>query len=185
MDEAIEALTPEARAIGDPIGVALEVGGRTWLLAHGGAAPILDPYRDRMDDQARLKGQVDMGDVFEVGRLMLASNYELTEPEVVEVLASADRQELVEAVMAALFGESAPRRTYTAWMISGLYAAGLDPEAIPARWIPQVLDRLVESKRLVPASEYIESAVAARRLSAIRQRIAVAKPPAEAPPCPA
>lgn len=166
-------LAPEIRAIGLPSGVPLEVDGATWLLARGGVAKVLDPYRDRMDDQARLAQTVAMLDVFEVARVCLASNYRLSDPEIIHLLEGADREKLIEATMSALFGASSPHRTYTMWMISGLYAAGLDPETIPAEWIPEVLYQLVKARRILPISEYTDAAVAAPKIAAMRARAAM------------
>jgi hypothetical protein len=192
MNEAIEAveglgeLDPFLRASGEPKGIPIEIDGKTWLLAHGGAAHLLDHYRDRMDDQVRLTGQVDMTDVWEVGRLMLVSNYELTETEVVELLAGADRKAIVDGVMAAMFGRPNPHRTFTMWMISSLHANGLDPATIPPEMLPLVLDQLVTLGRAVPIEKYTDAAIAAPRLAKIRAMATERAAKAEAePPSPA
>jgi hypothetical protein len=171
----VGAVHPQLRALGDPSaapsGVPVVLAdGLTWHLAHGGVARVLDPYRDRMDDQARLKGQVNMGDVFEVAHVLLRGNYQLTLEEAVTLLAEADTKALTGAVMVALYGDPSPHRTYTMWMMSSLYAAGLDPEKVPAEWLPAVLDQLVMTKRAVPIGEYTDAAIAAPRLAAMRAR---------------
>lgn len=168
--EAERELTPIMRAIGDPAGIPLEVDGQTWLLAHGGAAPILDPYRNRMDDQVRLAGQVEMADVYEAARLMLLSNYELADLEILQLFAGANRKALAEATMAAMFGPPNPHLTYTHWMRSSLYANGIDPEWVPAEWLPYVLDQLVQTNRAVPVTKYTDAALAAPKLAAIRAK---------------
>jgi hypothetical protein len=163
-------LCPELRAHGQPSGVPILVGGETWLLAHGGIASVLDPFRDRMDDQCRLSDQVNMVDVFEVGLILLRGNYELTTEEVIGLLQGADSKALVAAVMAAVFGDPKPHRTYTIWAMSSLYGAGLDPDKIPAEWIPHVLQSLVMTGRAVPISQFTDAAMAAPRLKALRAR---------------
>jgi hypothetical protein len=169
--DGLGELHPIMRASGAPKGETLTVNGQAWLLAHGGAASILDAYRDRMDDQVRMSGQVDMSDVYEVGRLMLASNYELTEEEVLELLASADPGDLVKAVMASLFGKAKVHRQYTMWMMASLYANGLDPEKIPAEWMPHVLDMLVSTGRTLPINKYTDAAIAAPQLAQMRAAV--------------
>lgn len=174
MTEAdLDALHPDTRAIAEPAGVPVVLGdGRTWLLAWAGVARVLDAARDRMDDAARLRGQVEMSDVYDVAHLLLRANYELSGAEAAGLLLEAGRDALATAAMAALFGEPKPRRTFTKWMMSSLYAAGLDPERIPPEWIPHVLDQLVSTGRAVPVGDYIDSAVAAPKLAALRARAA-------------
>jgi hypothetical protein len=175
LDEALAeidetALAPELRALGNPEGVPIKVGGETWLLAFGGIAAALDPYRDRMDDQARLTERVSMSDVFEAAQIMLLGNYELSLTETVGLLAEADPKELLEAVMEAMFGGQGVHRTYTQWMLSSLYGAGLDPEKIPPAMIPIVLSSLVRLNRAVPVSKFTDAAIAAPRIQAARAR---------------
>jgi hypothetical protein len=165
-------LCPELRAHGQPSGVPILAGGETWLLAHGGIASVLDRYRDRMDDQCRLNDQVNMIDVFEVGLILLRGNYELTTEEALGLLQGAESKPLVAAVMAAVFGDPKPHRTYTIWAMSSLYGAGLDPDKIPAEWIPHVLHTLVMTGRAVPISEFTDAAMAAPKLKALRARAA-------------
>jgi hypothetical protein len=181
----INEVHPQLRAIGDPgadpPGIPVVLGdGNTWYLARGGVAKVLDPYRDRMDDKARIEGQVSMTDVYEAAQILLRGNYDLTLMETVELLVEADRAALTGAVMAALFGEPRPHKTFTMWMMSSLYGAGLDPEKVPAEWIPQVLEQLVMTGRAVPIDKYTDAAIAAPRLAAARAR--AAKPAATDPP---
>jgi hypothetical protein len=179
--EGANEVTPIMRAIGEPSGIPLEVDGETWLLAHGGVAAVLDGYRDRMDDKSRLDGSVDTIDVYEVGRILLLANYDLSDEEVLGLIMAADRDRLAAAVMAALFGK-AGGRTYSEWMTCSLHANGLDPEKIPAECVPTVLEMLVSLKRAVPASQFTDAAIAAPRIEAARARAArqaeKAKPPA-------
>jgi hypothetical protein len=185
MIEATNELHPALRAVGEPRGIPITINGAEWLLAHGGAATILDSLRDRMDDQVRLTSKVDMSDVIEVARLCLLSNFELTEEEVLRLLVDADRKELVDAVMEAVFGSPHPK-TYTLWMQASLYANGLRPDDIPAHVLPHVLGLLVGLKKTVPASQFTDAAIAAPRLRMARaaaESRAEAKA-AEIPPAP-
>lgn len=176
-------LDPDIRAIDEPTGSPIVVDGKTWLLAWGGVARVLDRYRDAMDDQSRLDDQVNMSDVVEAGMILLSSNYELSADEAIRLLGSADRGELANAVMAAMFGDANPRRTYTSWALTSMYAAGLDPDKIPAEWVAPVLDMLVSTKRAVPISEYSDAAIASRRFAQARARVArqVERAPSSAP----
>jgi hypothetical protein len=166
-----DSLVPDLRAIGDiTAGVPIVIEGETWLLAHGGAAGMLDAHRDRLDDKARLRGEVDMTDVLDVARVLLMSNYELTDFEVVALLIAADREKLAAAVMAALFSGKVGHRTYSRWMNASLYAAGLDPARIPPELIPDVLEMLVATRRAVPIDKFTDAAIAAPKLAEARAR---------------
>jgi len=166
--------TPESRALEGAAGVPVVLGdGATWLLADGGLRNALDPIRDRMDDAARLSGQVDMTDVGEAAWLMLAGNYDLARDQLAALILGADHGALAKAVMEALFGPEAPRRTYTAWAASALIASGIDPAAVPGDLRPHVLAQLVGTGRAIPLESYIESAAAAGRLAAIRSRAGI------------
>jgi hypothetical protein len=165
-------LVPEIRALNGAAGTPVVLAdGREWLLADGGLGNALDEVRDRIDDAARLTGEVDMGDVREAAFSLLLDNYELTGPEAAGLILGADGQKLTDAVGAALFGATG-RRTYTLWAASALLANGLDPATIPGpmRW--HVLDHLVATRRAIPATDFIDSAVAAPRLAALRARAA-------------
>jgi hypothetical protein len=185
IDENI--LAPELRALGETTGVPILIDGSTWLLAHGGCASILDVYRDRLDDHARLKDQVALADIFEAARVMLQANYDITVLEAVHLMASTDPKALTEAVMTAMFGGGSVHKTYSMWMMSSLYGAGLNPEIIPAEWIPAVLDQLVMTGRAVPISKFTDAAQAAPKLRAARARAEAyaAKKAAEAEAIPA
>jgi len=179
IDHGSGPLCPEVRAHRIPSGFPITSGAitsgsaaETWLLSPGGIASVLDGFRDRMDDQCRLSDQVNMLDVFEAGLILLRGNYDLTTGEAVAIMQGADPKTLTAQVMAALFGSPRPHRTYTAWVMSSLYAAGLDPEKIPPEWIPQVMDQLVRTDRAVPITEYTDAALAAPRLKAMRARVA-------------
>jgi hypothetical protein len=177
-----DAVAPEYRekdgATGTP---AVLADGREWLLADGGLCNVLDAIRDRIDDEARLRGEVDMADVRQAAFLLLRANYVLSEGEAASLLLGAEPQPLTDAVSRALFGEPNPRRTFTVWAASSLLANGIDPASVPGPLRQHVLDILVASRRTVPAGEFIESAEAARRRAAILARV---RSP-EAPPAPA
>ena len=64
---------------------------------------------------------------------------------------------LYAAVLAALFGVVCTKRCYSAWARTALYAAGLDPERIPAPEVPAVLEVLEAAGRIVPRDEYVTS----------------------------
>jgi hypothetical protein len=167
MMENLEALDPALRAIGQPEGVSLKLAGQEWLLAHAGVSNRLDAYRDRMDDQVRLQGTVNMGDVIEVAAILLMSNYEIDLAEVVQLIETAERDALTDAVMTAMFGGGS-HLTYTDWMLASLYGAGLDPDKIPARWVPVVLDNLVRTGRAVPVDKFTDAGRAGPKLRAKR-----------------
>ncbi len=178
--DAMAGLCPERReyegASGTP---AVLSDGQTWLLADGGLRNALDGLRDRIDDEARLRGDVSMLDVSEAAGTLLRANYRLSIDEAADLVFGApDGDALTAAVLAALFGPPAPRRTYTNWATSALLANGIDPASIPGDLRPHVLAQLVRTGRAIPVDEFVDSAVAAPQLAAIRDRVARSTPPA-------
>ncbi|WP_435005152.1 hypothetical protein P12x_003046 [Tundrisphaera lichenicola] len=153
--------------------------GRAWLLADGGLLNHLDAIRDRIDDSARLTEQVEMGDVNEAAFSLLLANYELAPSELVGLLAGAEAEVLVPAVMEALFGPEQSRRTYTTWAASALIANGIDPSSVPTPLRAHVLEQLVATGRAIPAGKYIESAAAARKRALFRSLAAKHAQPRE------
>ena len=179
-----ETMTPESRALPGCDGVpAVLADGQAWLLRDGGLLNELDELRDKIDDDARLTGEVVLLDVANAAARLLAANYELADDEVYTLLAGAVDQELANAVALALYGPAGGRRTYTAWAASALLANGIDPDRVPSSLRPHVLAHLEATGRCIKRSEYIESAEAARRIAGIRSR--VAKPAPTADPAPA
>jgi hypothetical protein len=172
IEEEATPLIPELRALGQLTGVPIVIAGETWLLAHGGVSSILDPYRNRMDDQSFLSDQVSTLDVWEVARILLLANYAIADEEVIVLLEQADPKELTETVANAIFGNPNEHRRYTHWSMTTLYANGLDPEKIPADYIPRVLDYLVKTNRAIPINRYTDSGIAAPILREKRARAA-------------
>lgn len=187
IDEPIEGdLFPEARAKEGATGVPLVLAdGQEWLLADGGMANALDGLRDRIDDAARLRGEVDTVEVRNAAFILLKANYDLVDGEAATLIMGAEPQALTDAVSLALFGDGDGRRTYSVWATASLLANGVDPGSVPVRFMPFVLEILVQTKRTVPAGQFIESAIAAKRFAAMRARVRPAAEPAEAnPPSP-
>jgi hypothetical protein len=165
-----DPMVPELRARAVPSGIPFESQGETWLLRHGGLAPELDDFRDRIDDEARLNDSISLIDVFEAGRLMLMANYDLTSAETITIMVGADQKKLADATMEALFGTGEGRRTYSQWARTSLYCAGLNVEEIPPEMVPLVLENLVILKRAVPIDQFTDAARAAPQLKAARAR---------------
>ena len=163
--------SPETRSLDGARGVPVVLGdGKEWLLARGGLAPVLDGFRDKLDDQARLRGEVQMADVYDVASALLLDNYDLDLNELAALLAGADPDQLADRVMTALFGDPNPRRTWTNWARSALIANGLIPESIEPETLPFVLDQLVSTRRALPPGKWIDSAVAAPTLARYRAK---------------
>lgn len=165
------APTPESRILEGASGTPVKLSdGNVWLLADGGLLNVLDGLRDKIDDDARLTGEVNMIDVAEMAAHLVVANYELDDDEARRLVIGSVDQELADAVTEALFGQNGPRRTYTSWAASALLANGIDPASVPSRLMPHVLHQLEGTKRCMPRGEYIESAEAARRIAGIRAR---------------
>ena len=174
-------LDPDCRALEWARGTPVVLGdGRAWVLAEGSLNNSLDAVRDRLWDDSALEGKVALADVREAAWVLLLSNYELTPEEAAGLLDGADPAALADATVEAMFGPEAGKRTYTMWASSALLANGLDPARTPTAMMPAVLDQLVRCRRCIPASEYIDSSVAAPRLAAARAAAAryAARPPA-------
>ena len=147
-------ITPEERALEGCGGTAVILAdGRPWLLRDGGLCNHLDALRDRMDDAARLRSEVDMIDVANVAFDLLTANYELSGAEASTLIVGADHSALAAGVMEALFGPSRPRRTYTAWAASAMLANGIDPTTVPGHLRPHVLAHLEGSGRCLRPPE--------------------------------
>jgi hypothetical protein len=173
-------LDPDCRALEGARGTPAVLGdGLTWLLAEGGLNNSLDPVRDRLWDDSALSGKVDVGEVQEAAWVLLMANYELAPEEAADLIDGADPAALTDAVVAAMFGPEPGHRTYTEWATSALMANGLDPARVPTAMMPAVLKQLVDCRRCVPATEWIDSSIAAPRLAAARAAAAryAAKPP--------
>ena len=170
-DPCADPASPETSAREGASGIPVVLGdGATWLLADGGLLNALDPIRDKIDDSARIGGQVEMADIGQAAWIMLAANYRLSGPEIGGLILGASQGGLAAAVMEALFGPEHPRRTYTTWAASALIANGIDPDAVPEGLRPHVLAQLVGTGRAIPIERFVESAVAAPKLAAFRAR---------------
>lgn len=162
--------------------------GETWLLADGGLCNALDTLRDRLFDDSQLAEKVTFIDIADAAFYLASANYELEADEGSSLILGADRKILTDAVMIALFGPDDPQRTYTNWVASSFMANGIDPASVPVHLRALVLDQLVALKRAVPAGQFIDSVVAARRFRAVRHMAEAqatdraAKPPPEGSP---
>ena len=55
-------------------------------------------------------------------------------------------------------------------VIAFIHVSWLDPDKIPAEWIPLVLEQLVALKRAVPIDQYTDAAIAAPKRAMARAR---------------
>ena len=82
---------------------------------------------------------------------------------------------LVPAVERRSWGPKEVRYSYSDWAHASLYAAGLDPAAVPPWALPAVLDLLVTTGRTVPGAEMIDSVRRAGGLAQVRGIMAAQK----------
>jgi hypothetical protein len=149
---------------GAPRGVPVVLSdGRTWLLARPGLAPVLADVRDRLYDDLTVARRVRMGDVVQAAWVLLSANYDLADDDLERLLTGAGDRALVDAVLDAVFGPEAPRRTYTTWALSALAANGIDPAKVAPELVPDVLAQLVATGRACPEADYVDSARAAAK----------------------
>ena len=152
-----ERTTPEPgdrctpRTAGIPVALG---GGATWLLARAGLAPMLRAVQDRVYDDVVWRRAVKLTDVMEAAWCLLRANYRLDDDETRDLLVGADPDALSRATVDALLGEDSPHLTYTMWARSALAANGLDPAAIEAVDLPNVLRHLVQTRRAVPLEDF-------------------------------
>jgi hypothetical protein len=146
-----------------PQGVPLRMAdGRTWVLAHGTLAPTLLPEVDKIFDQQIITGTIPLGPALQVVGRLLVANYELADDEVVRLLDGVEDEAVVLAACEALFGPPTPRRTWSMWALSALYANRIEPTDVPTWLLPEVLHQLVRTGRALAASDYIDSCAAAK-----------------------
>lgn len=173
--------TPEARRrVANPQGVPLAMAdGRTWVLAHGALAPTLLPEIDKIFDQQIITGTIPLGPALQVVGRLLVANYELTNEEIVRLLDGVADEAVVQAACEALFGPPVPRRTWSTWALSSLYANNIEPSTVPPWLLRDVLHQLVQTGRAMGQSAYIDSCAAVKAradLFASLDRGGVARP---------
>lgn len=129
----------------------------TWTLPYALTQPSIDDLRDAIFDRYILKEQVIVGDISLAACRLLRVNYDISPEDAGLVLRSAVQADLAEAVWACLIGETSNHRTYSQWVRSSLYTAGLDPAKIPPRELGHVLRHLEMSGRVEPKQTFISS----------------------------
>lgn len=166
-DEARRWPDPGRCARGTPKGIeATLADGKRWTLAFAGAARRLAPYRDRIFDDITLTNKVKGTDIRIAAFYLLNANYDLEEQAALDLINGAEPDALAEAVVDAMLWQDAPRRTYTAWIESSLYANGIDPQGVPPEMLTFVLDQLVATKRAIPLQQFCDAAEAKHRRAA-------------------
>jgi hypothetical protein len=162
----------ERRRMPNPQGVPVVLGGgRTWVLAHGALAHALLAQADAIFDSLMLTRSISLGPATVVAWKLLVANYHLTDEEAQILLAGASDEDLADAAADALFGVQPPRRTWSTWALSALYANGIDPAAVPPFLVHEVLHQLVQTGRAMGQSDYIDSAAAAQQRAALYAKI--------------
>jgi hypothetical protein len=177
--EALAAgCSPESRRrVTNPQGVpAVLADGRTWVLAHGGLKPALLALADEIYDDVTISQTFRVGAVIQAAWVLLLANYDLRDEELRTLLAGAETSTLSAAVLESLFGPERPRRTYTSWALSALYANGIEPSSVPPHLFPEVLHQLVRTGRAVPQGDYIDSASAMAQRAALLSMLPPPKP---------
>lgn len=176
-----EAPKPNDRKrVANPQGVSVRLrDGNTWVLAHGCLSPHLLSLTDELFDKLVLTKSIQLGPVLMAAHKLLVVNYDLADAEVCYLLSSVedkDEQErldhdLAHAVMDSLTGPFIPRRTWSTWAMSSLYANGIEPMNVPPWLIPEVLHQLVATGRAMDRTEYIDSAAAASQRAELWARL--------------
>jgi len=153
-------LEPAARVRPDARGTPVMINGAAWLFAD--YIPAFDRVWDELYDRNLLAGRYDETLVLMAAIRLLVEANDVTPAEAAELIAAVPAEDLVPAVEAGLIGAESDYRSYSDWVISALYANGLDPDRIPAARVRDVMEQLVATGRASPASEFISSAAASK-----------------------
>lgn len=157
-------LSPEARQIHrTPEGTRVVIDGQAWLFAAGipwtnaAGSPRYSPVWDRLFDHNTLRGAYDRRDIQLAALRLLQANYEVSTDEGVALIVAADPEETVAAVEAVMFVPADVHRTFGEWVLCSLVMNGIDPHSVPPAMVNRVMELLVETKRTIPAHEFINS----------------------------
>ena len=142
--------------------------GRRWLLASptfrprtaGLTIPLVDGPLNRIFEGAVLGEALDLADLWQVAKQLLAVNYDLTSDELGTLLSAAPGAEsraLASGIIQALFGAIDEERSYTHWVRASLLANGLGCVEIPAEDLGNVLAVLVATNRTSPLSRFADA----------------------------
>jgi hypothetical protein len=168
-----ELSEPKRRKPGARGRLARLADGHDWLLAEPGFRPTpdsltepeVDAELDQIYEHVVLGEEIPLVDIMAAARILLLANYELTEPEVAELLEVAPGDEaeaLAGVVLEALYGPDQKVRGYVDWVRASLLANGLAAATIPASALHDVLSILMATNRTVPPSQFVDACRAAR-----------------------
>ncbi|WP_435021271.1 hypothetical protein TA3x_002286 [Tundrisphaera sp. TA3] len=179
MPELVERERRKPGARGRPVRLA---DGNLWILPdvvyrRGESSltwPPLDAMIDRFHEQSVLGEEVAVADLIGVARILLLTNYDLSNDEVCDLLCvepGAEIEALAREVFASLFGPTERVRGFTDWARASLLANGLGGSTIPAPAIHDVLAILVATNRTTPSARFIDACRAALDRNALEQLI--------------
>jgi hypothetical protein len=137
--------------------------GTDWIIADVGLAPQFEGMRDAAFDMLALRGSGDPALYRVVAMCAITSNYDLTPEEAALVLDHVTPDELCGVAAEALLPTQGFLRTYTAWILGGLIANGIDPEKVPRHLLPAVLRHLEQTGRIEAQDSFINSASEAKK----------------------
>ena len=154
--ETARPTNPEERARDNITGLGITCQGHEWLLPYAQLAPALDSTRDRIYHAMMTTRQVCLRDIWNIARVLLHWNYRLTPEEASAIVQGFDQAELVDAiVLTTMCTRTHYEITYSQWLRSALHAAGLDPEKIPGECLGDVIQHLINTKRITPAEDMV------------------------------
>ena len=136
--------------------------------------PDLDRFLDRFHEQTALGEEIAVADLLGSARLLLLTNYELSDDEVCELLSvqpGEELEELAHAVFAALFGAAQRVRSFSDWVRASLLANGLSDVSLTPDEVQDVLAILVANKRTLPETQFVDVCRAALDREALERLI--------------
>ena len=152
---------PKERARDNITGLGITCQGHEWLLPYAQTAKALDTTRDRMYQAIMTIHKVSLRDVWSTAWVLLNWNYRLTPKESSALVYAFNQTELIDAVILTTIGTDTRFEVgYSQWLRSALYANGLDPEKVPGEYLGEVIQHLLSTNRIAPASEMVSFQVA-------------------------
>ena len=156
--------------------------GASWLLAspvfqprsEGLTRPLVDQPLDNLFEKAIRGKDLEIADLYEIGKQLLVVNYILSSEEVenlLEFASGSESRRFFESLLSALFGVGERGKSYTQWIRASLLASGIGTQEIPASDILDVMAILMATNRTVPLSKFADACRELDELSRLERLI--------------
>ena len=140
--------------------------GATWMIPRSLTSTKLNAERDEIAD-AYWNGRGVRDTTFQgVTLALMLSAYNANPEELAPLIAEADQGNLLTAVKIAIVGNYPNQdviHTHSEWIMSGLFANGINPKTVPSNLIEGIVKHLVETGRMAQPWGFITSAYGMRK----------------------